>query len=274
MIDLDPDHLLSLRALVRSDKRAGPVTLLPGGQVTRARGRGLETADIRAFAHGDDPRHIDRHTTARTGQPHVRSFHAERDRTTLLIADFRPSMLWGTRRCLRSVAAAEALVLAGWRAVAEGGRVGMVALLADEPMAQPARGRDRGMVGVIGAMVRAHAHALRNPDAPDPPLADALDIANRLAPRGAEILVATALDHPGAGFEAAALALNQRTTLSVIRVADAFETAPPKGRYRFRTGGGRSGVAAPTQAAPPDPLGLVQSVYHAAFGPEAQPHVA
>ena len=37
-----------------------------------------------------------------------RTFHAERDRTVILIADFRPSMLWGTRRTLRSVAAAEA----------------------------------------------------------------------------------------------------------------------------------------------------------------------
>ncbi|MFK7944669.1 MAG: DUF58 domain-containing protein [Paracoccaceae bacterium] len=270
MIDLDPDHLLSLRMLARAGSRAGPVTLLPGGQVTRARGRGLETAEIRTFAHGDDPRHIDRNTTARTGYPHVRSFHAERDRTTLLVADFRPSMLWGTRRCLRSVAAAEALTLAGWRAVAEGGRVGLLVTLAGEPVVQPARSRDRAMVRVIGAMARAHSYALERADATDPPLAVALELANRLAPRDAEVLVATALDTTGEAFEAAALALGQRTTLSVIRVADAFETGRPSGRYRFRTASGRSGLAGPGSHAPPDPLGLVQSVYHTALGPEVQ----
>ena len=271
MINLDPDHLLSLRALVRAESKAGPVTQLPGGQVTRARGRGLETAEIRAFAHGDDPRHLDRNTTARTGQPHTRSFHAERDRTTLLVADFRPSMLWGTRRCLRSVAAAEALCLAGWQAIAAGGRVGMLAVLAGDTVARPARGRDRGMVGVIGALARAHAQALASADDADPPLAEALETANRIAPRGAEVILATALDSPGAGFEAATMALGQRTGFSVIRIADAFETEPPRGRFRFRTRAGLTGLAAPASNPPPDPAGIVSQVYHAALGPEAQP---
>lgn len=274
MIELDADHLLSLRALTGGGRQTGPVTHLPGGQVTRARGRGLETAEIRAFAHGDDPRHLDRNTTARTGLPHTRSFHAERDRTSLLVADFRPSMLWGTRRCLRSIAAAEALCLTGWRAVAAGGRVGFLCALAGEPIAQSARGRDRGMVAVVGAMVRAHDRALASDATQDPPLAHTLETANRIAPRGAEVLLATALDSPGEGFEAAALALGKRTDLSVIRIADAFETAPPRGRFRFRTGSGLSGVAAPERSAPPDLLGLVASVYHAAQGPEDQPRDA
>ncbi|MEM1299099.1 MAG: DUF58 domain-containing protein [Pseudomonadota bacterium] len=274
MIALDADHLLSLRALARADTNAGPVTQLPGGHVIRARGRGLETAEIRAFAHGDDPRHLDRNTTARTGHPHTRSFHAERDRTTLLMADFRPSMLWGTRRCLRSVAAAEALCVVGWRAVAAGGRVSFLAALAGEPVAQPARSRDRGMVAVIGAMVRAHDRALGTSTHQDTPLARTLETANRIAPRGAEVLLATALDSPGKGFDAAALALGQRADFSVIRIADAFETAPPRGRFRFRTTSGFSGVAAPESGAPADPLDLVASVYHAAHGPEDQPRNA
>ncbi|TXM93858.1 DUF58 domain-containing protein, partial [Methylobacterium sp. WL122] len=62
---------------------------------------------------GDDRRHIDRNATARTGILHVRTHHDERDRAVVLLADFRPSMLFGTRRALRSVAAAEALASLG-----------------------------------------------------------------------------------------------------------------------------------------------------------------
>ena len=120
MLTLDADHLIRLRALARTRTAPRSMTSLPGGFVTRTRGPGLEAADLRAFAEGDDPRHVDRNATARSGRLHVRTFQAERDRAVLLVADFRPSMLWGTRRTLRSIAAAEALCLIGWRAAAEG----------------------------------------------------------------------------------------------------------------------------------------------------------
>jgi uncharacterized protein (DUF58 family) len=271
MVELDPDALLRLRALVRVARSQRPVTALPGGLVTRARGKGLETADLRAFAHGDDPRHIDRNATARTGSPQVRTFHAERDRTTLLVADFRPSMLWGTRRTLRSVAAAEALCLAGWQTVAEGGRVGLVAVTSGAPVFQRAAGRDRGMVAVIGALARAHAQALTGSGDSDPPLADALTHARRIAPRGAEVLVATALDHPGEAFIEQAEELRRRTRLSVLRIADSFETTPPRGLFRYTTSGGATGAATAAAGAVDDPLGLIGTTYHAGLSPEAQP---
>ena len=75
---------------------------------------------MRLWSEGDDRRFIDRNATARTGELHVRTHHDERDRAVVLVADFRPSMLFGTRRALRSVAAAEALVLLGWRIVGDG----------------------------------------------------------------------------------------------------------------------------------------------------------
>lgn len=272
MIALEPEALLKLRALVRAERTGRPFTALPGGLVTRARGRGLETADLRAFAHGDDPRHIDRNATARTGYPQVRNFHAERDMTTLLVADFRPPMLWGTRRTLRSVAAAEALSLVGWRRVMEGGRVGLVAVTAGGAVFQSAAGRTRGMVAVIGALARAHATALADPDADTPPLAEALTTARRTAPHGAEVIVATALDHPGEGFTEAAEELRHRRSLSVLYVSDAFESAPPKGVFRYALAAGQTGAASPRDAVhADDPLELIASTYHAGFAPDEQP---
>ena len=82
----------------------------PGGFAGKRRGNGLEIVDVRPFSEGDDSRHLDAATTARTGRPHVRTFRDEREKTALLVADFRPAMLWGTRRRLRSVAAADALL--------------------------------------------------------------------------------------------------------------------------------------------------------------------
>ncbi|MEM7744772.1 MAG: DUF58 domain-containing protein [Pseudomonadota bacterium] len=272
MVTLEPEPLLRLRALVRNRRTPPQVTSLPGGLVVRAKGRGLETADLRAFAYGDDPRHIDRNATARTGQPQIRTFHAERDSTTLLVADFRPSMLWGTRRTLRSIAAAEALSVIGWQAIHTGGRVGLIAVTGGETVYQAAAGRDRGMVAVIGAMVQAHARALGHAADPDPPLSDALARARRVAPRGAQVALATALDHPGEEFADRVAALQRRTALSVIRIADAFETEAPRGVFRYQTADGRAGAAPAHALAPEDPAGLITATYRTHLAPDAQEH--
>ncbi|MEM8841497.1 MAG: DUF58 domain-containing protein [Pseudomonadota bacterium] len=274
MLTLDPDHLLRLRPLARRAAGAHAMTSLPGGFVTRRKGPGLETADLRAFTDGDDPRHIDRNATARSGRLQVRTFQAERDRTTLLIADFRPSMLWGTRRTLRSIAEAEALCLAGWHAVAEGGRAALLAVSATEPVFVPPQAHDRAMVAIIGAMARAHDAALRGSNQPDPPLGEALMLARRIAPRRAEVVLATGLDTPGPAFDEAVLALNQRTSFSVIRIVDAFETAAPRERYRFYTTSGLSGAALPPdQARAPDiqqAALTVAGIYQSAVPPDRQ----
>ncbi len=245
----DTDALLKLRHLVRHIPERGLApTGMPGGFVTRRRGRGLETIDIRVFSYGDDIRHVDHNTTARTGVTHVRTFHDERERTALLIADFRPSMLWGTRRALRSVAAAEALALAGWRVNEAGGRTGLIAFGAEPPVFVTARGRERGMVSVIGGLAAAHRAALlgsagdqghKNPSFEDQPLATALEMAAGLVPAGGAVFLATALDNPGEGFDGLATALNRRAALTVLVITDAFERRPPSGSYPFLSAGGR-----------------------------------
>lgn len=277
VISLDPDHLLRLRGIADRNRAEKSVTSLPGGMVTRARGNGLEPAELRAFAPGDDPRHLDRNATARTGHPHVRMFHAERDRTTLLIADFRPSMLWGTRRTLRSVAAAEALAVAGWSAVLSGGRVGLIAVTASDEVLVPPRARDRAMVRVIGALATAHRSALADPAAAEPPLTDALSMANRIAPRGSEVVLASAMDHAGEAFREQMQGLASRTDVRIIRISDAFEMDPPSGRYRFATRDrpeGREGrpMAADQTDRTADGLNIPVEVWHSARAPEAQHH--
>src|SRR5690606_38340393 len=109
---------------------------------------------------GDDPRHIDAAATARTGVPQLRSFHQDRENNLMLIADFRRPMHWGTRGHLRSVAAGEALMLAGWKAILAGGAVGVVALTENGQVVQQPRPRHRGVAAVAGCLERAHDQAL------------------------------------------------------------------------------------------------------------------
>lgn len=214
---------------------------LPGTFRARQKGQGQDVADIRGYVPGDDARAVDRNVTARTGHLHVRTHHADRDRTVLLVADFRPSMLWGVRRAFRSVAAAEALVLLGWRAVEAGGRVGAVALTAQGQVVVPARGRTRAMLAVIGALVRAHAGAMEaaSQGLSDPPLDAALEKVLRVAGRRGEICLASGFDAPGDTLDVRLAELADRGELRRIRIGDGVRQGLPAGIYRLATPSGR-----------------------------------
>jgi uncharacterized protein (DUF58 family) len=237
------EALLDLRRYLRvgAGGRWHP-DLRPAGFPGRRRGAGLETIDVRPFAEGDDLRHLDRNVSARTGIPHVRSFREERGATVLLVADFRTPMLWGTRRALRSVAAAEALAIGGWRAIEADGRIGALAAAAGETSYVPPRGRLAGMAAVAGGLAAAHraavagAIAARRPD--EPSLDRILEAALALAPRGSTLVLATALDDPGTEFEALAGSLGRAGRLKLLLVQDAFQLAPPPGNYAYATAGG------------------------------------
>ncbi|MFZ5963714.1 DUF58 domain-containing protein [Thalassococcus sp. BH17M4-6] len=241
-VALRAEALIALRGLATARGAEATLSALPGGFVTKRRGHGQEVADVREYVEGDDIRHLDRGSTARTGTLHVRRFQEERDRVTLLVLDVRPAMHWGTRRAFRSVAAAEALALIGWRVIEEGGRVGLLALGAGPPVAVPVRGRAKGMLGVIGGMVRAHDAALQLAlagERDDPALDAGLSRLARIAPAGAELVIASGFDTPGDGLPDRLMELAQRRVPRLVLIRDNVAANLPPGSYPIRLPGGR-----------------------------------
>ncbi|WP_283179682.1 hypothetical protein [Gemmobacter sp. 24YEA27] len=72
-------------------------------------------------------------------------------------------------------------------------------------------------------------------------LAPALAQLARQVPRGAGILLATGLDLPGEGFDAALATLRARGPLQLLLIEDAAETAPPAMAMPCITQAGESG---------------------------------
>lgn len=243
---IDPEALLRLRFVAEEARRrrSPRTTSRPGPFVTKRRGRGSETDDVRPWAHGDDIRHVDRNVTARTGAPHVRTFRDERERTTMLVADFRPPMLFGTRRAYLSVAAAEILALVGWTAASEGGRIALLAITAEGVEAVRPSVGERAMIAVVGGLARAHRVAAASRSQELSPLAPHIAAAARMSPAGASVVVATALDLPGDDFDETVRQVAHRADLAVALTSDAFERVAPRGRYPYLDSEGRRGVGA------------------------------
>jgi uncharacterized protein (DUF58 family) len=145
----------SVDALARLQAQATGYTFLPrqpvhsllvGRHASRLRGRGLSFDEIRQYRPGDDIRNMDWKVTARMREPHVRVFTEERDRPVLLVVDQRQNMFFGSRRCMKSVAAAETVALAAWRVLASGDRVGALVFNdTDTVEIRPHRSRQRVM---------------------------------------------------------------------------------------------------------------------------------
>ena len=121
------EELLLLKAKARgfSFLPRQPVgSLLAGRHASRLRGRGLSFDELRHYHAGDDIRTMDWKATARLRSPHVRVYTEERERPVLLVVDQRSTMFFGSRRAMKSVAAAELAALAAWRALDGADRVG------------------------------------------------------------------------------------------------------------------------------------------------------
>lgn len=143
--DDDDDDLRALLKRVRhvelrARKQMSAAT--SGAWHSRFKGRGMAFSESRAFADGDDPRHVDWLATARTGELFVKQFVEERELTLLLVVDLSASMTTGSRASLRRQLAAEVSAVLAMAAGRNQDKVGLVGFTTGvERLVRPAKGR-------------------------------------------------------------------------------------------------------------------------------------
>ena len=228
-------ELVGLRALAlgrRGAKRGRHG--VSGHALSPMRGRGMEYAESREYALGDDARHIDWRLTARSGRPHTKLFQAERERLTLIVADTASTLYFGTRVRFKSVQAARAGAIAAWAALKDGDRVAALRGSKHEAPIPPAGG-PRGALRVLDALTRWYAA----PPEDDAGLAVALDQAQRVLRPGSRLIVladpASIADidpHRWPAFAA-------HHDITVLLLVDPLERDPPKAALPFATAGHR-----------------------------------
>lgn len=107
-------------------------TALTGGYRSVFRGQGIEFEEVRPYVVGDDVRGIDWNVTARTGEPHIKSYREERELSVHCLVDQGMSMGFGTRRWSKREAAAQLVGLFAMVAARNQDRVGLT-LFGPEP---------------------------------------------------------------------------------------------------------------------------------------------
>lgn len=186
------------------------------------KGRGMEFAEVREYAPGDDVRAIDWNVTARLGHPYVKQFTEERELTVFLLVDISASGDFGTRVRPKAALAAEMAAVLAFSAVNNNDKVGLI-LFSDriEHFLPPRKGK-RHVLRVIREIL------YREPIGRATALSVPLEHLGRVQKRRAVVFLIS--DFQDQGYESALKLAAGRHDLISVRVSDpAEELLPPLG---------------------------------------------
>ncbi len=229
---LPPALLKQVRTLALRGRRATDALL--GGEVRSVfRGTGMEFADVRPYAEGDDVRHIDWNLLARTGHPYVKLYAETRELTLLLVLDRSRSTAVGDPEP-KSARAIEVATLLALVAAQQQDRVGLL-VFADTvgPVVPPGRGQ-RHAFGIVRTLLDIE------PTGGGTDLGSALRAAGALLKRRSLVIVLS--DFLADGWEVAMRGLAARHEVTAIALQDARETTIPDGGWVVVSGAEQGGA--------------------------------
>ena len=207
---------------------------LAGAYRSRFRGRGVDFVESRAYQPGDDIRNMDWRVTARTGKPHTKIFQEERERPVLVVLDASPSLFFGTRTRLKSVAAGHLAAAMAWAAVRRGDRVGgFLFTPGGHREIRPAGGR-RGAMRLIRGLVDWLDPELERSGAE--PLSGALERVRHAARPGSLVLIISDFFNLDDACNRHLSRLRQHNDVIACQVIDPAEEQLPPGRYPITDG--------------------------------------
>jgi len=194
-------------------------TVFSGEYQSVFKGHGMEFAEVREYAPGDEYRSIDWNVSARMGHPYVKKYTEERELTVLFAVDLSGSEQFGTRGRFKGEVAAEIAAVIAMAAINNNDRVGLLTFTDRiEEFVPPKKGR---------------RHALRlirdllafKPEGRGTDLSVALDYLGRiLRHRAIVFLISDFLDD---GFEKSLKIVSRRHDLVAITVSDPRERSLP-----------------------------------------------
>lgn len=201
-----------------------------GNHLSKLRGRGMDFSEARNYQAGDEIRHMEWRVTARTGRPHVKVYQEERERPVVILADFNPSMYFGTRVAFKSVVAARLAALIAWTAAKQGDRVGGLVFSAVAHNEFTPRSRQAGVLPFIAAL--SHYTQELNPKSERMPDARSLSHAllrlRRVAKPGCILVLISDFYNLDSDSEQHLSRLSRHNDILAYHICDPLELAPPK----------------------------------------------
>ena len=232
------NELINLRRYAQSTHYHPEGKALRAGlHLSKVRGRGMDFSEVRNYQAGDEVRHMEWRVTARTGRPHVKIYQEERERPTVILADFNPSMIFGTRIAFKSVVAARLASLLAWTVIKQGDRVGGFFFSATQHSEFIPRGRDSGVLPLLASL--SHYTAQSDTERAEKPrvLSDALVRLRRVIRPGSILVLISDFYSMDSECEKHLSRLRANNDILAYHICDRIELAAPKPQHYAMTDG-------------------------------------
>jgi len=210
---------------------------LIGPYQSRFRGRGIEFEEVRSYQAGDDIRNIDWRVTARTGKPHTKLFHEERERPVMLLVDQSMSMFFGSRTCFKSVMAAHTAAILAWAAFQNNDRVGGLVFNDDGHAEVRPKRSARNVLQLLNHINTYNGQLHRKFISPGKGLDQAMEELRRITRPGSNLFMLSDFQDLGDEGLKHLYLLSKQNNLAAVKIYDPLEQKlPPSGRYTITNG--------------------------------------
>jgi uncharacterized protein (DUF58 family) len=241
---------VSLENLIAIGKKATGLLLSPRGNIMSSsaglfrstfKGRGMEFDEVRKYQIGDDIRHIHWRVTARTGEPHTKLFHEEKERPVHILLDSRINMKFGTKTAFKSVVAARIASILAWAAKENGDRVGGIVLSPSKEIEMPPQRNRRRLLRLLHTICEAtNEMATKNESehsTEEPSLADAINKLRHVSRTGGlSFIISDFHDIDDESLNRIG-SMSLHSDVAFIKVNDPLEKkSPPPNLYRISNG--------------------------------------
>lgn len=205
------------------------------------KGRGIELEEIRGYTFGDDVRDIDWRVTARKQTPYTRLYAEEKDREIYVLLDLSSYMAFGTRKELKSVAAAKIAGLLAWLAVDNKDRFGALIYDGKEYYRYKPQNSQAGVMAIFKKISLVSQEILRrvgNEDSGN--FAKAIKILQQDIKSRATVFIISDFHQFEDDLKKAIVGLAKKSKVYMVNVFDALEeNAPKEGEYMVEDYGKR-----------------------------------
>lgn len=237
---------VSLGKLIAIGKKATGLMLSPKGNIMSSnaglfrstfKGRGMEFDEVRKYQIGDDIRHIHWRITARTGEPHTKLFHEEKERPVHILLDSRLNMKFGTKTAFKSVVAARIASILAWAAKENGDRVGGIILSPSKEIEMPPQRNRRRLLRLLHTICEATNEMAYNNIDKEPSLPDAINKLSHVSKTGGLSFIISDFNDIDDDSLNRIGSMSLHSDIAFIKVNDPLEKkSPPPNLYRISDG--------------------------------------
>lgn len=192
------------------------------------KGRGVEFEEIRSYEFGDEVRDIDWKVTARKDEPYSKIYNEERNKDNYVFLDMSSSMIFGTKKELKSVMASKLTALFAWASLENKDKFGCFIYTGEKTFFFKAQNSNSSILAVLKKISDISKQITESEIVDKISLNSALLMFDKHLKHSSNVFVISDFEGFDEDIKKHLFISSKKSKLCLINICDEIETSPPK----------------------------------------------